>query len=615
MHPSLSSCSSASQEQAPFLSSEAFGEEEEEEEVASSSSFESSATGSDQRHRREESRSTSWYAAAGIAILVLILLSSLVILQKNAVTSHLKGSLLSVPRKKEEEDDPIIIDDLHEIHDEPKARSSPSDDQQQATTKIQPSFEPTDKEIQSKQQAMTKIYPSFEPTGKINLGSISPYPASSLTVKPAASLGKLTDQLTPPNHFYDAIEEKGGSNNTTGGNTGVQISNAKKKKKQKNNLVLHVGPQKTGSTTLQDAWTGPEGVISKAFADDDHYRYHFIHPNQGYFDCDVGTFGGFQNCTASRKLYGAIATAARAGTNLLLSDENLDEQFAVALRDAIDETQWHVTVIVVYRRIHQWLVSWYNQINKSTNKDAQGHILFDAAGNPYRIKHTHWPDEGGHHVPSFTAWYKEFTRYWQPAELVHQHRSIAFRNAYRPYFNTIVIHNMHHDGDLITNFMCDSVPDARHSCEQLQNQGQPIPRDNMSVILEYDILAVHARENGSIRKTLSRQEVIDAIGKFVERTGTHIPRVCDRSMLDEIKRWLFDSEEAMFDKKLTNDTAHSLDDSFQSYLDKGKLCDIDLEQVFKDKIWLNFFKTLDNRPHLVIHVGKNKRSCTKGTIN
>ena len=386
-------------------------------------------------------------------------------------------------------------------------------------------------------------------------------------------------------------------------------ANMIEQKKTKHNLVLHIGPQKTGSTTLQDAWSEPFGILSESLRRD-NYRYRFIHPSSGFFDCDVNQYGGYINCEASTKLKSLIRTAKKDGQNLLLSDENLDNRFPETFREVIDSNDWDVTVIVVYRRIHQWLVSWYDQINKTTNKDAKGNILIDPYGHPYRREHTLWPDDGGVHIPTFSSWYKEFTQYWDSSELVGKHRSVSFMNAYKPYFKNIVVHDMHRDGDLMTNFMCDSMPDAPHSCNQLKRQTKRLPRDNQSVDLDFDILAVTARERGFLMTTYKRKFVVSRIQNFVKESKKTIPRVCDAEMIDEIRRWLLDSEKEMFRETWSEEKTSDLKETFDAYVESGKLCDIDFDQVFEDEEWLNFFQSLDNRPRLVLHIGPQKTGST-----
>lgn len=396
------------------------------------------------------------------------------------------------------------------------------------------------------------------------------------------------------------IEENAKTNNAA---TSVAVEPAPSILDKRPNLVLHVGPQKTASSTLQDAWHKPQGLLSLLRAD--NYRYEFINPHRGFFQCQVYG-GGFHDCVASKKLKDVLVSAAHNQKNLLLSDENLDGVYAETLRDVIDDNQFKVSVVVVYRRIHEWLVSWYNQINKSTNKDVHGNILLDHNGNPYREEHTHWPDQGGVKVPTFSQWYQDYTKYWKPSELVANHHSISFMNAYKPLFENIVVYNMHQDGDLVKNFMCDVVPDAQHCCDRLKNGALNIPRVNGSVKLDHDILAVEARERGLLMGTLSRREVVYSIGKHVENENLVLPRRCNMDVIDEIRTWLVESEEYIFKDSWSEEQTTSLGGVFDSYQATGKLCDVDIEAVFSDKKWTLFFRHLDNRPHLTLHVGPQK---------
>jgi hypothetical protein len=376
----------------------------------------------------------------------------------------------------------------------------------------------------------------------------------------------------------------------------------------KEHLVLHVGPQKTGSTTLQTAWYMPKG-LSKVLKRD-NYRYAFINPHLGYFNCKITDYGGYDDCEPSAMLRTLVRSAKESGQNLLLSDENLDAKFIRPLNLCIDRKHWHVTVIVVYRRIHEWLVSWYNQINKTTNRDVHGNILFDDYGVPYRMDHKWWPDQGGSEIPSFSAWYKSFTEHFDRSDLVSRHRSIELVKAYKPVFDKVVVHNMHQEGDLVTNFMCESLPGATNCCNKLKKGALQIPRENASIDLDHDIIAVGARKRGLLQKRSSRREVHDAVSRFVQRTGKAIPRKCDHEMIEEIRGWLLGSEKEMLSDSWTEQNTSELESNFDTYVAKGKLCDVDLSRLFEDIAWLEFFASLDNRPSLTLHVGPQRSGST-----
>ncbi|KAL3912413.1 MAG: hypothetical protein SGILL_006894 [Bacillariaceae sp.] len=403
-------------------------------------------------------------------------------------------------------------------------------------------------------------------------------------------------------------KEKGSENQTDDNPANDQIEEDPTIKKRKDRLVIHVGPQKTGSTTLQNAWYSPKGLIKDLRKD--NYRYAFVNPHNGFFNCEVTQYGGWRDCKPSKKMKGVVNKAKNNGKNLLLSDENLDAHFAPALEAVIDRDHWDVTVIVVYRRIHEWLVSWWNQLNKTTNKNVHGEVLITDFGMPYRMPHKWWPDQGGQEIPVFSDWYKQFTKKFDRSDLVSSHRSVELVNTYTPIFDNVVVHNMHHEGDLVTNFMCDSMPDTTHCCERLKKGALEIPRENGSVNLNYDIIAVEARKRGFLQQRLKRPDVNEAVARFVKRTNIDIPRKCDNEMIDEIRGWLLGSEERLFKDVWSEEKTQELNQTFDTYLEKGKLCDVDLDQIFANEKWVNFFTSLDNRPTLVLHVGPQKTAST-----
>jgi hypothetical protein len=369
-------------------------------------------------------------------------------------------------------------------------------------------------------------------------------------------------------------------------------------------LFLHVGPQKTGSSTFQSILDKLSGLTGKLEHDNLYFRH--IMPEEGDFDCELDNWGGWHNCRASDDLKALIQTAREEGSNLLLTDENLDENFVRGLRDAIDEKDWDVTVIVVYRRIHEWLVSWYNQINKSTNVDSEGNILFNKEGIPYRTEHTLWPDQGGVHVPSFPSWYENYTRDKELSELAVMHRSIGYYNLYKTMFENVLLYNVHQEGSMVTDFVCN-VLGAAHACDRIENHEIDIQKINGSVHLEHDIVSVYAYEQGLVPKTLSRAEVVEAVTKHVRESGKTIPRNCNPIMINRIRDWLVDTERIMVGKHDWSDaTEKELLESYNSFVVQGKMCDVDTEAILSDKNWLRFFRLLGgnyDKRNIVLHVG------------
>jgi hypothetical protein len=389
-------------------------------------------------------------------------------------------------------------------------------------------------------------------------------------------------------------------------------------------LVLHVGPQKTASTTLQNAWASPAELLD--LLKQDNFAYAKITPEKGMFECGLENGKKYAGCQATDKLKKTIRDASQIGHNLILSDENLDEVYAPTLRQVIPDKDFKVKVVVVYRQIHEWVTSWYSQINKSTNKDQDGNVLIDENGHLYREEHIHFPDHGGAYIPPFSQWYKDFVKAFKVEDLARQHPSIHFKDVYEPLFDDVEIFSMNQPGDLVTNFMCKMIPEAKQSCAALR-KGRELPVDNASVNLDYDIVAVAAYEGGFVRKDITRSILRKAVEFFVERKQKVLPQTCDEEVKQHLRKWLFDSERSMFPNDWDTKKEETLGHLFDEYVATGKLCNVDVDSILADDEWVLYFKSLNlldlemlpgyvpeeplansftPKNHLVLHIGPQK---------
>jgi hypothetical protein len=247
---------------------------------------------------------------------------------------------------------------------------------------------------------------------------------------------------------------------------------------------------------------------------------------------------------------------------------------------------------VMYTRIHDWLVNWYYQINKTTNLDANGNVLMDDAGNPNRVEHVNWPDQGGARVPGFSTWYEDFTNNWEPDEFVEKHPSVKFYHVYSPLFDNVVIFEKPQDEDLVTNFTCDLILKADHTCLKLKNNKVQLPTVNPSVNLDHDILSVYAYDKGYVDKSLSRREVVNAVGDYVKASTKNIPRSCHPGISKKIYDWLVASETEMFADEWSPERNAEMTESFNAFVATGKMCDVDVEEALRDQDWVDFFQNL-----------------------
>lgn len=167
--------------------------------------------------------------------------------------------------------------------------------------------------------------------------------------------------------------------------------------------ILHVGPHKTGTTSIQAAFS----FYADSLAKENYFYLGKVNREyEGLFHCDdvvkpyvfdcirsdvdILSFPlNKDKCSLARKnISNQIDHHRKLGHNIIISDES----FAIGpvSNDRWDELRtildgFHVKVIVCYRHYFDWIFSYYN------------HIYFPAQYHRYMWE---WPKNGGVIVPS-----------------------------------------------------------------------------------------------------------------------------------------------------------------------------------------------------------------------
>mmetsp|Transcript_17846 Transcript_17846/g.20548 ORF Transcript_17846/g.20548 Transcript_17846/m.20548 type:complete len:450 (+) Transcript_17846:248-1597(+) len=362
-------------------------------------------------------------------------------------------------------------------------------------------------------------------------------------------------------------------------------------------LILHVGPGKTGTTSIQE-------ILAKKWSKNallsDHYLY--IGNNGGILEKSQSyQCAGRANksiCNLSSKLTDLVRYNENQPTNLVGSNEFLANLNSTIRRAWVDATRdkWDVRIVVSYRRFHELLPSNYNQHFKKTRIPAKKSV----------DGHHNWPGIGGNiRVPSLPEYLlskindKEFESFNS-----YQAWSEDFPN------NATSVFHFHQEGDLTTNFVCQAIPCAQTMCDQMTKKtiARPLSNSNRSTnYLGYDILAVYAYEQGLVHEFYNRYSLAMAIGKhhkeWLLSGGTnssastttetdidnlHLPMVCLNAdalaKLYEISLW-FELWAKPFAPKPTTD----FDASWNATLDKQTLCSVDAAKALEQVGWKEFF--------------------------
>ena len=215
-------------------------------------------------------------------------------------------------------------------------------------------------------------------------------------------------------------------------------------------------------------------------------------------------------------------------------------------------------VVVTYRRLHDWLPSWYNQI---MDLYLQNYIL------------------GKGRYPSFVEWiasdYHDFSK-------VH---AIEVANRYRNSgrYESVEIINMHNGVGLMENVFCNYVPFANATCKHIKH-GKDHGKRNIGESLEYERLVTKAYLRGKINhlhvaiaKKKAAQVKKLVVQKGIFKDANDYPRIClNETFMDHLLQKEMAQERQYFPKWYE---AQGGDDGLQNALDKArkKLCSMDDE--------------------------------------
>jgi hypothetical protein len=368
-------------------------------------------------------------------------------------------------------------------------------------------------------------------------------------------------------------------------------------------LVLHIGPHKTATSTIQCELTFHNEYLDREAS--------FVYIGRQYSEClrkrhpskyQVDT-RQLISCldrhdvvkrpcnkrTEWQRFEALLETIAKKNKNVIISDEAFSRmRTSRENMELLEETlskHFRVKVVVVYRRYYEWLHSMYNEKYKP---------LFR------RRKYQEWPDHHGVEIRPFVDYYRRALQYqgigdYQlKAEKANLHPAEWLWQLWTPFFSNVVVLNMHNEeGTLMTNFIKQVLPGTKDATRYMQQHQAP-SKTNPSLNLNHDMLAVAAYQQGLVRKKLKRRRVAFAVERIHKQlqsqrnTTISVPMVC-----------LTQSEqEALLNRSLALErTVLGLDGNKEQHeLEfagaRDDFCNVNTNVVLANKAWQNFFSSL-----------------------
>lgn len=374
--------------------------------------------------------------------------------------------------------------------------------------------------------------------------------------------------------------------------------------KNKPSLIIHIGPSKTASSTLQNESTtfqvplaADKFIYLGQFADrkvrlpshaaDLLNNDDCLQKASSAWQLSNGEHPNSNNATFADTECWKTKTQRlqeyyNKNISVILSDEKWsflnqyrgknDQSYYKMLRVAFQE--WNVVVVPTYRRYTEWIVSVSKQYNSATC------LAPDAL----------WPEDGGKACLSVWKRISVFVRQKDyTAMYINLDKSIPFwRNAGFPV-SILQSHNRKH---ITCSFYCDVIQSTHHTCDYCLQKLQPSRLNALSLdMAAYNDLVFAASEKGMIdTKSQSRQRATENFAYYFEqvlgRQGMKdLPLLCPS--VGELGVVL--AKSLAFEKLILpefynspqGEARHRLE--FWSLVDSKVFCWVDTDKIFEGK--------------------------------
>lgn len=346
-------------------------------------------------------------------------------------------------------------------------------------------------------------------------------------------------------------------------------------------VILHVGPHKTGTTALQ-AFIYDMLFVNATMFTEDNLRIPTYDELPGVFGKE-GVGLNLPHCMLDKYkasgggLLSSMCHRMRVAFPKFMFDAYNKSQNVLIVAEDFDraEIDYHrlrfylrpykkVKIVVMYRRLQDWLPSFYNQIVDHYT------LIYGAGEEKY---------------PSFVQWvegkYDNFLA-------VH---AMAVANRFRKYdyIESVEFLNMHEvvkKSNLVEYFFCDHLQ-TKSTCQAIKD-GAKTSKSNIGTDHDYERLAIKAALDKKLPADMTRPVNIDRLTNKlkakVEENNLHdkLQRECpNQDLLDQILQTEIEQEQSTFPEWFESQGGEEkLRQSFEVAV-KKKFCSFDTDKIFE----------------------------------
>ncbi len=419
-----------------------------------------------------------------------------------------------------------------------------------------------------------------------NSGSISSSISNDRSLNKANGDPGITLNSSPPkkrksNNGSDTFQREPGSNQEVeklqksspthkAGNINVE---------DKKICVMHVGPHKTASTSLQEVIFN--GNTFKDALKEDNYRVPVFNAHKlpkptknhaALAHCFLQVEdekNSFCPSTARIEImshFQSFMNAAKSeGTNILFTSEAFDfPSFNITAFTSYLMPEFKIHVVVYYRRFYDWLYSTYNQqMKRRANK--------------------------GKDFPMYHEWLQR-----KSAKVESKYtKGVYDRFEKVPGVFNVSVVNLHQSSvksNPLETFFCDHVDQANHACNTAKSF--ETSKQNPSKDLDW----LRLRSKISLHHTI-KLEPQDKRWKEIKKKFVGAPRLC---LSDDLKKWLLKSSleyETAVTPEWWHNSKEGLEDLKRDFEEKinSKHCAVDVPGLLTSTEWQRFLTELERQ--------------------